>query len=207
VLRAYGIKTASSGVSASEDEAAQRAAELGYPVALKIVSADVVHKTDIGAVRVGIASERELRDASREIIARVTAEVPDARVDGLLVQEMVTDGVETIMGMTRDPSFGPLIMFGLGGVFVEALHDVVFRLAPLNESDALAMTHAIRSTALLDGLRGCPASDRTALAAVLRRIAQLAVDHPEILELDVNPVCARSADAIAVDARLRVSRK
>ncbi|MGH7615944.1 MAG: acetate--CoA ligase family protein [Gemmatimonadaceae bacterium] len=207
LLAAYGIQTARWALCTSEDEAAARAAELGYPVVVKIVSPDVVHKTDIGGVRLGVASEPEVRAACREMLARVAATIPTARVDGVLIQRMETGGCETIVGMTRDPSFGPLVMFGLGGIFVEALHDVAFRITPLDDSDALAMTHAIRGSAMLDGARGRPAADRTAVCSVIRRIAALAADAPQIVELDVNPLLALGDRAVALDARVRVSTK
>jgi succinyl-CoA synthetase beta subunit len=202
---AYGVHTARGGLATNEDEASGIAADLGYPVVLKIVSSDIVHKTEIGGVRVGVASETELRAAHREMLARVAAAAPEARVDGVLVQEMVAGGCETIAGVTRDPAFGPLVMFGLGGIFVEALRDVVFRIAPLDDVEAIAMTSAIRGTSLLDGLRGRPRADRGVIASVLRRIGQLAIDVPEIAELDVNPLLATGDRAIALDARVRIA--
>ena len=207
LVAAYGIHAARGELATSEDDAARVAAELGYPVVLKIVSPDIVHKTEIGGVRVGLATEAELRDACREMLARVAAVMPAARVDGVLVQEMVAGGCETIVGVAGDPAFGPLVMFGLGGIFVEALRDVVFRIAPLDDAEAIAMTSAIRGTSLLDGLRGRPRADRAAIASVLRRIGQLAVDVPEIVELDVNPLLAMRDRTIALDARVRVASR
>jgi hypothetical protein len=173
-------------------------------VALKIVSPDVVHKTEVGGVRVGVPAT-DVAAAYDEMLGRVTAALPNARISGVLVQEMITAGCETIVGMTRDASFGPLVMFGLGGVLVEALHDVVFRIAPISDGDACAMLASIRGAKLLDGVRGAPAADRRSIVSVIRRIGQLSVDFPEIAELDVNPLLAGPRSAIALDARVAIA--
>lgn len=206
LLGAYGIEVVPGRVAASVDAAAHVAAEIGYPVVLKIVSSNVVHKTEIGAVRVGIAGEQHLRDEYADMMSRVRHAAPAARIDGVLVQAMARGSCETIAGVARDPAFGPLLMFGLGGVLVEALHDVVFRIAPVDDPEARAMVSSIRGAALLGAFRGASASDLRALADVLRRLGQLAVDVPEILELDINPLLARPEGALAVDARVRVAR-
>lgn len=204
VLRAYRIPVAPSQTAMGLDAAVQIAAEIGYPVALKVVSPDLVHKTDIGGVRVGIASETELRRSFDEMLAAVTTAAPTARVSGVLVQAMVRGECEVIAGITRDPSFGPLVMFGLGGIFVEAIRDVVFRLAPVSEQEVVDMMASLRGAALLAGMRGAAPADRAALALTVRRIGQLAVEFPEIIELDVNPLLAMKAGVIAVDARVRI---
>jgi acetate---CoA ligase (ADP-forming) len=204
VLRAYGIPTVRGTLAASADEAIHAADVIGYPVALKIVSPDVVHKTEVGGVRVGLGSARDVRAAYDEMRERVARAMPRARVDGVLVQEVATGGCETIVGMTRD-SFGPLVMFGLGGVLVEALHDVVFRIAPLGDADARAMMSSIRGATLLDGARGAPPIDRDAVASVIQRISELAIDFPGITELDVNPLLARPNGVVALDARVSIS--
>jgi acetyl coenzyme A synthetase (ADP forming)-like protein len=206
VLRAYGIPTVRGTLATSRDDAVRAADAIGYPVALKIVSADVVHKTEVGGVRVGLNSALDVRAAYEEMVARVAQAAPRARVDGVLVQEVAVGGYETIVGMTRD-SFGPLIMFGLGGVLVEALHDVVFRIAPLGSADAFAMMASIRGTKLLDGVRGAPLVDRDALASVICRISELAIDCPDVVELDVNPLLARASGALALDARVSISSR
>jgi acyl-CoA synthetase (NDP forming) len=193
-------------LATSRDDAVRAADAIGYPVALKIVSADVVHKTEVGGVRVGLNSALDVRAAYEEMVARVAQAAPRARVDGVLVQEVAVGGYETIVGMTRD-SFGPLIMFGLGGVLVEALHDVVFRIAPLGSADAFAMMASIRGTKLLDGVRGAPPVDRDALASVICRISELAIDCPDVVELDVNPLLARASGALALDARVSISSR
>jgi len=204
LLRAYGIPTVRGTLAASPDDAVRAADAIGYPVALKIVSPDVVHKTEVGGVRVGLNSAREVRAAYEEMVARVAQAAPKARVDGVLVQEVAVGGCETIVGLTRD-SFGPLIMFGLGGVLVEALHDVVFRIAPLGDADAVTMMASIRGTKLLDGVRGAPPVDRDAVASVIRRVSELAIDCPDIVELDVNPLLARPGGALGLDARVSIS--
>jgi acetyl coenzyme A synthetase (ADP forming)-like protein len=207
LLRTYGIPVAGAHVATSVDAAVQAATELGYPVVLKVVSADVIHKTDVGGVRVGIASESELRSAYDDIVTSVRAALPDARVDGILVQPMLRGACETIVGVARDASFGPLVMFGLGGIFVEALRDVVFRIAPVDDDEAMRMVTGLRGAKFFDGLRGAPPVDRAALVSVIRRLGQLAIDCPEIIELDVNPLLALERGAIALDARVRVCRR
>ena len=131
--------------------------------------------------------------------------MPNALIAGVLVEEMVTGGCETIVGMTRDAAFGPLVMFGLGGVLVEALHDVVFRIAPIGDVDACAMLTSIRGAKLLDGIRGAPAADRRSITSVIQRVGQLAMDFPEIGELDVNPLLALPDRAVALDARVAIT--
>lgn len=205
LLSHYGIPTAGGRLTTSVDEAAAVAAEIGYPVALKIVSPDIIHKSDVGGVRAGIRFEGELRTAYGEMLDRIRAAVPEATIAGIFVQAMVSGQLETIVGMTRDSSFGPLVMFGLGGILVEALRDVVFRIAPIDDSEALSMMSSIRGSRILDGVRGAPAVDRAAIATVIRRVGQLATDFPSIAELDVNPLVVTTTGAIAVDARVRVS--
>jgi acetyltransferase len=204
LLDAYGIPVAPARLARSDEEAACLAAELGGPVVMKVVSPQVVHKSDVGGVRVGIATPDEAREAWGDIVRRVGAAVPGATIEGVLVQRMVSGGRETIVGVTRDRLFGPLVMFGLGGIFVEALRDVVFRLAPIGPRDAAAMVGGIRGARILSGMRGLPPSDTGALAESVRRVAQLAADFPEIAELDVNPLLAFETGVVAVDGRVRL---
>jgi acetyltransferase len=180
---------------------------VGYPVALKIISPDILHKSDIGGVIVGAQDEAAVREGFEAILARARAAHPDARIRGIQVQEMAPSGQEVIVGVKRDPTFGPLVMFGLGGVYVEALADVSFRIAPLTEADAEAMIDEVRSAKLLRGLRGAPPADRAALVEAIVRIGRLAADHEEIAELDVNPllVLPEGTGAVAVDARVILS--
>ena len=205
LLAAYGIPVAEARIAHDEQEAVRVAHDLGYPLVLKVVAPHVVHKTDVGGVRLGIANEAELREAYRDVLASV-ARSDGPRIDGVLVQRMVVGGTETIVGLSREPLFGPLVMFGLGGIFVEALHDVVFRVAPLNELDARDMLASIRGRAVLDGARGKQPADRAALERTLRLVAQLADDLPVIEEMDINPLLARSEGVVALDARVRVRR-
>ena len=204
-IAAYDIPVAEARLARDEEEAVRNARALGYPLVLKVVSPDITHKTDAGGVRLGIANEAELRDAHRDMLASVTRR-DGARIDGVLVQRMVGGGTETIIGVSREPLFGPLVMFGLGGIFVEALRDVVFRVAPLSELDARDMLASIRGRAVLDGLRGKPPADRSALERTLRLLGQLADDLPAIEEIDINPLLALPDGVLALDARVRVRR-
>ena len=204
LLQAYGISTAAVRVATTAEEAVSIANRIGYPVVMKLVSPDVIHKTEIGGVRVGLTSEAQVRAAHDEIIANAVAAIPTVHIGGVLVQPVVTGGVETIVGLARDPLFGPLVMFGLGGVFVEAMRDVVFRIAPVARDQAMEMIAGIRGVKLLDGMRGMPPANRDALTSVICRLAQLAAEHADILEIDVNPLLARPADVVALDARARI---
>ena len=202
LLRTYGIPVAESQLVAQEGDLAAAGLALGYPLAMKLVSPDVSHKTDVGGVRLGIATEAQLRAEYHELMRTVRERAPGAKVNGVLIQQMVSDGRETIVGISRDPSFGSLVMFGLGGIFVEALQDVIFRMTPIDDAQALEMIRGIRGARVLAGMRGAPPVDHSALAAAVRRIAQLGADFPQILELDVNPLLAMAHGAIAVDARV-----
>jgi len=206
VVTAYGFRVPRSVAAADADAAAAAAAEIGYPVVLKISSPDILHKSDIGGVKVGLADEAAVRAAFDEILQAARAHRPGADLRGVLVQEMISGGKEIILGMNRDPQFGPLIMFGLGGIYVEALHDVAFRLAPLAEAEARGMIEEVRSAVLLKGVRGEAPSDVDAVVAGLCRLSQLVCDFPQIAELDINPlvVFEPGRGAVAVDARLRL---
>ncbi|HTR78368.1 MAG TPA: acetate--CoA ligase family protein, partial [Gemmatimonadaceae bacterium] len=205
LLSAYGIATVDARRAHGPDSAARAAAELGYPVAMKIISPDITHKSDVGGVRLGVASEAEARATYGQLTQRVRERLPAARIHGVLVQKMRTDGREMIVGATRDPAYGPLVMFGLGGIYVEALADVVFGIAPIDQADALDLVRGIRAAKMLSALRGQPAVDIDALASVVRRVGQLASDFPEIRELDLNPVLALEQGAVVVDARARIA--
>lgn len=205
LLSAYGIRTARARLARDPEEAVRAAGQFGYPVVLKVVSPQIIHKTEVGGVRVGIGTATELRQAFVEMMDLVSRAAPDATIDGMLVQEMVQGGRETITGITRDRAFGPLVMFGLGGIYVEALRDVVFRIAPIQALDAHDMLKGIRGHAILEGIRGAPPVDFAALADVLLRVSQLAIDLPEVEELDINPLLAFPEDARAVDARVIIT--
>jgi acetate---CoA ligase (ADP-forming) len=202
VLTAYGIASAPARLARDPEDAARAAAEIGYPVVLKVVSPQILHKTEVGGVRTGIGTAVELKQACVEMLDGVSRLAPQATIEGLLVQRMISGGRETIVGVSRDPLFGPLVMFGLGGIYVEALGDVVFRIAPLGPLDVHDMLKGIRGTAILEGVRGAPPVDFAALGEVVQRVAQLAVDHEDVAELDINPLLAFPQGTIAVDARI-----
>jgi acetyl coenzyme A synthetase (ADP forming)-like protein len=205
LLEAYGIPVARFAFARTPAAAAEAAARLGVPVAVKVVAPAVVHKTDVGGVRLDLSTPVEVAAAAAEVIEAGRRAGRGTEPDGVLVQEMVRGGRETIAGVTREPGFGPLVMFGLGGVFVEALRDVVFRLAPIQPLDAHDMLRGIRGAAVLEAFRGAPAADLAALADVLLRVSRLAGDHPEIAELDVNPLLAFPNGVRAIDARVLLS--
>ena len=205
LLAAYGVPVAAACLTRSADEAARVAGAAGGPVVMKVVSPQVVHKSDAGGVRAGVSGAREVRAAFEGIIAAVTRSVHGAAIEGVLVQPQVSGGRELIAGIVREPLFGPLVMFGLGGIFVEALHDVTFRVAPIGAADAEAMMRDIRGAPILDAIRGLPPVNRDAVAGVLRRLSQLALDFPEIEELDVNPLLVTGSGVVAVDGRVRIA--
>ncbi len=202
LFEAYGIPTAPARVATSAGDAADIATELGFPVVLKIVSPEIVHKSDAGGIITSLVDAAEVELAYARLIENVRRSSPAATIHGVLVQRMIRGGRELIAGMTRDRLFGPLIMFGLGGIFVETLRDVTFRIAPIDAADAHDMIGGIRGAGLLGAVRGQAPANRDAIAVVLQRISQLAEDCPEIAELDVNPLLAFPDHAVAVDARV-----
>ena len=204
LLNAYGISTAPAALVHTAAEAAAAADAIGYPVVVKVVSPNIEHKSDVGGVITNVRGPVDTALAYRDVETAVNSAQPTAHIEGMLVQAMVRPGVETIAGITRDRVFGPMVMFGLGGVFVEALRDVQFRLAPISCEDADDMINGIRGARILAGFRGLPAVDRSALATTLLRLAQLALDHPQIIELDINPLLPFPDGVIAADARVRL---
>ncbi len=202
LLADSGVNVTETRLASSADEAAAHAAELGYPVALKVVSDAITHKTDVGGVELGIADEVELRGAWDSIHNRVRSAAPDAELQGLSVQPMAEPGAEVILGITQDQQFGPVLMFGLGGVFVEVLKDVAFRIVPLEPRDAAEMVREIQGFPVLEGFRGQPAANLEAIESMLLQLSEFAEANPDIAELDLNPVFARPDGAVAVDARI-----
>ena len=204
VLAAYGVPLPKSALAKNADEAVAAAEAIGYPVVMKIASPDILHKTDIGGVKLNLASANDVRDAFDLIVYRATRHMPDATIWGCQVQQMVKGGKEVIIGMNRDPQFGPLLMFGLGGVYVEALKDVTFRVAPIDRREAREMLSEIRAYNLLRGVRGEKPSDLDAIADTLVRISQLVTDFPDIVELDINPLLVFPAGqgVLGLDMRL-----
>ena len=207
LLAAYGFNLPVTGLARTADDAIVLAAEIGYPVVMKIVSPEILHKSDIGGVKVGIASPIEVRTAFASIYDGARRYAPDATIQGISVQSMARRGREVILGATYDPQFGHLIMFGLGGIYVEVLRDVAFRLAPLTPDDAREMIFEIRANALLRGVRGEPPADIDAIVDALLRLSQLVTDFPEITELDVNPLLVYpiGEGSMAVDSRVALA--
>lgn len=205
ILQAYGLHIPRSEIASSPERAIEIASQIGYPVVLKIASPDILHKTDVGGVKVGLQNAEAVRDAFELMVYRAQRYIPEARIWGCLVQEMApAGGLEVLVGMNRDPQFGPLVTFGLGGIYVEILKDVTFRIAPFSREEAEAMIGEIRAHALLDGVRGKPPMDKEAILDTIMRIGQLVQDFPEIAELDINPlmVYPHGQGAIAIDMRL-----
>jgi acetyl coenzyme A synthetase (ADP forming)-like protein len=204
ILEAYGIPLPKSAVAATADEAVAFAESIGYPVVMKIASPDILHKSDIGGIKLNITSASEVRDAFDLLVYRGQRFMPDATIWGCQIQQMVKGGREVIIGVNRDPQFGPLIMFGLGGIYVEALKDVTFRVAPLDRRAATEMLGEIRAYKLLRGVRGEKPSDQAAIVDTLLRISQLVTDFPEIVELDINPlmVFEQGKGVLGIDMRL-----
>ena len=204
VLEAYGFPTPKSILCTREQECMDAANEIGYPLVMKIVSPDIIHKSDAGGVKVGIKTDDELRNSFRTITENALKYKSDAKINGVLVQEMIKSAKETILGASQDPTFGPVIMFGLGGIYVEVLKDVVFRIVPIDEQEAIRMVESIKAIKLLKGVRGEKSSDLRAIADSLQRLSQLVVDFPEIKEFDINPllVLEEGKGARVVDARI-----
>jgi acetyltransferase len=204
IMEAYGIATPRTFLARTPDEAARFADQVGFPVVIKIASPDILHKTDVGGVKLNVMTPSDVRDAFELMTYRARRYVPDAEIWGCLVQEMVLGGKEVIAGMNRDPHFGPVMMFGLGGIYVEALHDVVFRVAPFDRRDAREMIGEIRARDLLRGVRGERPSDLEAVVETLLRLSQLVVDFPEIVEFDINPLTVFEVGRglVGIDMRL-----
>jgi acyl-CoA synthetase (NDP forming) len=208
LLGAWRLRMPGSGVARTAEDAVAAAREAGYPVAVKLVSDTITHKSDVGGVVLDVADDAGVRRAFDGIAERLGAiGKPDAMA-GVTVQPMVRDGIEAIVGMTRDPSFGPLLMFGLGGVGVELQKDVVFRVHPLTDRDAAQMVRGIKGWKLFEGFRGAPPGDVAALEETLLRVSQMAGELPEIAEMDLNPLTVREPGrgCVVLDARIAVSR-
>src|SRR5258708_24913696 len=204
VCDAYGIAVQKEGVARSAQEAGKLANGMGFPVVMKIVSPDILHKTEAGGVVVGVKSAEEAEKAYDRIIANAKSYKSGAKIEGVQVQQMLQGGQEVIIGAVADPSFGKLVAFGLGGVLVEVLKDITFRLAPASREDALSMLDGIAAAEILKGVRGTDPVDRQALAGMIERVSRLIADFPEITEMDLNPVFATKNGAIAADVRIVV---
>jgi len=198
----YGIPVTRFRVARTRGEALTFAEEIGYPVVLKIVSPDVIHKFDVGGVILNLKSAKDVQDAFDKILTNVKKHKPDARIVGVLVQEMAPSSTEVIVGATKDSQFGPALMFGLGGIFVEVLKDVTFRIAPITELDAQEMITEVKAYPILRGYRGQPPADIDAIVQILMNTSRLMMDHLEIKELDLNPIMVYEKGAKTVDARI-----
>jgi acyl-CoA synthetase (NDP forming) len=207
VLAEAGVPVVPAKLARTRDEAAALAREAGFPVALKVVSPDIAHKSDVGGVKLGVADEGAVGAAFDEIMASAKRAQPDARIDGVSVQKMAAPGTEVIVGVNSDPQFGPVLMFGLGGVLVEVLEDVAFRIVPIEPRDARHMVREIKGYKLLEGYRGSPPADVAALESLLLKVSEFVDAHPEVAELDLNPVFAYPDGAVAVDARIVLAER
>ncbi len=198
----YGIPVTKFNLAENGQEAAAQASQIGFPVVLKIVSPDIIHKSDAGGVLVNVKTPAEVEDGFRKILENVKKYKSDAKIVGVLVQEMAQQSTEVIVGAVKDPQFGQTVMFGLGGIFVELLKDVSFRVAPITAQDAKEMITQLKAYPLLNGYRNTPPADIDALASILCAVSRLIMDYPEIKELDLNPVMAYPKGAKTVDARI-----
>ena len=200
-----GVPVAASRLARTRDEAVAAAREAGFPAVLKIVSPQITHKSDVGGVKLNLNSPEEVAAAFDEIVAAARRAAPDAAIEGASVQKMAPAGTEVIVGVSQDPQFGPVLMFGLGGVLVEVLKDVAFRIIPIEKRDAHQMIREIKGFPLLEGYRGQPPADLEALENLLLLVSSFVEQHPEVSELDLNPVFAYADGAMAVDARIVLS--
>ena len=208
VLAAAGIAGTREELATGEQTAVSSAQKIGYPVVLKISSPDILHKTDAGGIKVGLTDDEAVRQAYQEIMDAINEKHPAAKIDGVLVQEMVEGGIETILGFANRPPFGPVVAFGLGGVFVELLKDVTMRLAPVDENGAADMLDEIKGSKMLDGYRGQAGADRAALARTIVRLSDLAVTyHADIEELDINPLVVKGDRIVALDALITLRQE
>ena len=207
ILRAYNFNVPPGEVASSADEAIEVAERIGYRVAMKIISPDILHKSDMGGVKLNLGNAGAVRDGYDLMMLRIREKAPDADLQGVYVEKMCNRGRETIIGMTRDPSFGPMLMFGLGGIFVEVMKDVTFHLAPITADEAMQMLKGTRSYQLLTGVRGEQGVDTAAIASGIQRISQLVTDFPQIIEMDINPfiVGPIGTEPVAADARITLS--
>jgi acyl-CoA synthetase (NDP forming) len=202
VLRKAGISVIDTRLATSREEAISISRKFGFPVVLKIASPDIVHKSDAGGVRLGLRTAKQVGKAYDDIRQTIRQKYPRARLQGVAVQKMARPGVEVIIGMSKDAQFGPVLMFGLGGILVEVLKDVSFRIVPLAKRDAAEMVREIRGYPLLEGYRGQEAVDVSYLEDLLLKVSNFVEQNPEFKELDLNPIFAYSDGAVAVDARV-----
>jgi acyl-CoA synthetase (NDP forming) len=202
ILKEVGINTTEIKLARTKEEAVSHSKELGFPVVLKIVSPDILHKTDVGGVKLGLNNEVDVGNAYDGIISAIKKQEPAAKIQGVSVQPMAKPATEVIIGMSKDPQFGPVLMFGLGGILVEVLKDVSFRIVPLTRRDAREMIGEIKGYPILEGYRGQEPANIAVLEELLLKVSEFVDSRPEIAELDINPIFAYSDGALAVDARV-----
>lgn len=205
ILRAYGIPTTTDILATGAANAATIASRIGFPVVLKIHSHDITHKTEVGGVKLDLKDEEEVKKAFDEVINNVSRRKPEARIKGLLIQNLAPPGREVIIGVNRDPQFGPIMLFGLGGIFVEVLKDVSFRLPPISKMEAISMMKEIKGYPILKGIRGAPPVDIDSVADVMEKTSKMVMDLPEIMELDMNPIILYEKGLTVVDARVVIN--
>ncbi len=202
ILKQAGISVVETKLAKTQKEAVSLSQKMGFPVALKITSPDVIHKSDSGGVKLSLNNGTEVKKAYDEILKKVRKQYPDAVVHGVSVLKMIRPGTEVIVGTSKDPQFGPVIMFGLGGIFVELLKDVSFRVIPVERRDAQEMIKEIKGYPLLQGYRGKEPANISALVEIILKISKLIEENPQIKELELNPIFAFGDKAVAVDARI-----
>ena len=202
ILKEVGINTTEIGLARSKEEAVAYSQELGFPVVLKIVSADILHKTDVGGVKLSLNNKEDVGNAYDEIISAIKKHQPSAKIQGVSVQPMARPATEVIIGMSKDPQFGPVLMFGLGGILVEILKDISFRIVPLTGRDANEMIREIKGYPVLEGYRGQEPANIAVLEQLLLKVSEFVESKPEIKELDINPIFAYRDSALAIDARV-----
>lgn len=202
ILKQAGISVVETKLAKSQKEAVEISQKIGFPVALKIVSPDVIHKTDSGGVKLSVNSIAQVKKAYDEILKKVRKQYPKALLHGISIQKMLQPGTEVIVGVSKDPQFGPVVMFGLGGIFVELLKDVSFRVIPVERKDAQEMIKEIKGFPLLEGYRGKEPADISSLVNMILNISKFIEENPQIKELELNPIFAYPKRAVAVDARI-----
>ena len=204
ILKAYGIPVVKTAFAKTAEEAISAAEEIGYPLVMKVVSPHISHKSDIGGIRLSLQNAAEVKAAYQDMMENISKKMPDASLEGVQLQPMLSGGREVIIGMVRDPTFGPMLMFGLGGVYVEILKDVRFAIAPVNDNEAREMITGIKTYPLLAGIRGTKPSDIDALVDVILAVSRFVCHFPEIEEFEINPlmVFEKEKGVLAVDMRL-----
>jgi len=206
LLSEYGISVPKYLVAHSEKEATEAGEKLGFPLVMKIISPDIIHKSNLGGVAMNVINSLQIKKAYKNIISQVIEKKPDAKIDGILLYKQAPEGLEVIVGMIRDPQFGPTVMFGLGGIFVEILKDVSFRVCPVDRNDIDEMLTETEGTKMLQGYRGQPRRDVNAISKIIMIVSKLALDYSVITEIDLNPIIVYEKGAIVVDAKVFLNK-